>query len=350
MPYYQHIRYLDQKEKQRTIEGLLRLKEALREQVPVKTTASNLLIATWNIREFDSKVYGPRMSEAIYYIAEIIDHFDLIAVQEVNENLNGLERLLDVLGYHWKYIYTDVTEGSSGNNERLGFLYDTRKLTFTGLAGEIVIPPEQLEEDGHNVELNPQRQLVRTPFVISLRTSWFRFMITTVHIIYGSGSQDDPRRVREIRLLSDFLAKRADDPNAVASNLILLGDFNIFQPKNQTYQEITRNFHIPEALQNLPSNVSQNRFYDQMAFRGQVPTEHIQAGIFNFFEYVYRMQDEQAYAKNMPEKYAEKEDAEDKSRYFRVWWRTHQMSDHLPMWTELKIDQSEAYLKSLQED
>ena len=31
--------------------------------------------------------------------------------------------------------------------------------------------------------------------------------------------------------------------------------------------------------------------------------------------------------------------------YYKTHWRTHQMSDHLPMWVELRIDFSEQYLK-----
>jgi hypothetical protein len=34
-----------------------------------------------------------------------------------------------------------------------------------------------------------------------------------------------------------------------------------------------------------------------------------------------------------------------KEEYFTGVWRTHQMSDHLPLWVELKIDFSDQYLK-----
>ncbi|MEZ4849611.1 MAG: hypothetical protein R3B93_13535 [Bacteroidia bacterium] len=40
-------------------------------------------------------------------------------------------------------------EGSAGNMERMAFLYDTRKVTFGGLASEIVLPPMKVkDEDG----------------------------------------------------------------------------------------------------------------------------------------------------------------------------------------------------------
>lgn len=350
MPYYQYLRNITPAERVRASEALLRLKVALRQQVPEKTTAGNLLIATWNIREFDSSSYGKRMEEAIYYIAEIIDHFDLVAVQEVNENLEGINRVRKVLGAAWKLIFSDVTEGSSGNQERLAFLYDSRKLSFTGLAGELVVPPLESKDEAGKSVYHPQDQLARTPVIVGLRTSWFKFMIATVHILYGKKANEDPKRVAEVRMLSDFLARRADSVHAHSNNLILLGDFNIYKPNNETFNEIARNFYIPPALQNLPSNVAQNKYYDQIAFRGYVPDYLIRGGIFNYYDYVYRMEDEAAYASFMPETYHKKTEPEDRARYFKTYWRTHQMSDHLPMWVELKIDFSVRYLTNLKED
>ncbi len=350
MPYYQYLRGLTETEQIRTADGLLRLKEALREQVPVKTTAGNLLIATWNIRDFDSKSYGFRLEEAIYYIAEIIDHFDLVAIQEVNENLAGIYRVKKVLGFAWKLVFSDVTAGRQGNRERLAYLYDSRKLSVTGLSGEIVIPPEKVDdEEGRSTIYQPSTQLARTPFIMGLRTSWFKFSIATVHILYGSGVNDDPRRVEEIRILSDFLARRTEERYSDSRNLVLLGDFNIFKPSNQTFAEIARNFYIPPALQGLPSNVRQNKFYDQIAFRGQVPTDDIRAGVFNFYEHIFRPEDEAAYAPYMPDTYHNKDEAEGKTRYYMTYWRTYQLSDHLPMWVELDIDFSEGYLNDLKD-
>ncbi|PHN03637.1 endonuclease/exonuclease/phosphatase family protein [Flavilitoribacter nigricans] len=349
MPYYQYLRNVSPAERVRTCDGLLRLKTALGQQIPRKTTAENLLIATWNIREFDSNRYGKRMEEAIYYIAEIIDHFDLVAVQEVNEDLEGINRVRRVLGSAWKLMFSDVTEGSSGNQERLAFLYDSRKLSFTGLAGELVVPPLELKDEAGKTVYQAQNQLARTPIIVGLRTSWFKFMIATVHILYGKKANEDPLRVEEVRVLSDFLAQRADNVHAHSNNLILLGDFNIYKPNNETFSEITRNFYIPPALQNLPSNVSQNKYYDQIAFRGYVPNYLIHGGIFNYYDYVYRVEDESEYAVNMPDTYHHKTEAEDKARYFKTYWRTHQMSDHLPMWVELKIDFSVSYLNNLKD-
>ncbi|MCP6423150.1 hypothetical protein NL463_27980, partial [Klebsiella pneumoniae] len=89
---------------------------------------SNLLLATWNIREFGGSKYGGRLEESYYYIAEIISKFDLIALQEVRDDLRALNKIMEILGSYWSYMFTDVTEGRQGNSERTAFLFDTRKV------------------------------------------------------------------------------------------------------------------------------------------------------------------------------------------------------------------------------
>lgn len=59
--------------------------------------------------------------------------------------------------------------------------------------------------------------------------------------------------------------------------------------------------------------------------------------MFDFFEHVYRLEDETAYAS---------ERAQKPGRSFKDW-RTYRMSDHLPMWIELGVDDTDAYLATL---
>ena len=152
---------------ERTARGLLLLRKKLAEQIPKRTVNETLLLASWNIRDFDASKYGFRTDEAMYYIAEIISHFDLVAVQEVNADLKALHRLMKTLGSWWKFIFTDVTAGSAGNRERGAFIYDSRKVKFGGLAGEVVIPAKKLPDR----TLDPQRQLARTPGKRPVRTT-----------------------------------------------------------------------------------------------------------------------------------------------------------------------------------
>ncbi len=146
--------------------------------------------------------------------------------------------------------------------------------------------------------------------------------------------------------------------------MILLGDFNIFaaDPANAAYSAITQNgFTIPPALQNIPpSNVGKKkRFYDQIALKVRAnnlaPTGR--GGVFDYFEHVYRNEDYKACVGAM----MDGKDADDPANpltfntsgkkrsekqrrlYYRNHWR-RQMSDHLIMWLELKIDYGVEYL------
>jgi hypothetical protein len=54
--------------------------------------------------------WGLRIPESYAYIAEVVDRFDLVAVQEVRADLKALEALRSRLGKHWAYLVSDVTE------------------------------------------------------------------------------------------------------------------------------------------------------------------------------------------------------------------------------------------------
>lgn len=334
---------------QRTAKRLLELKAALASSgIPKRRVDGNLLLATWNIREFGKSKFGLRSYESLHYIAEIIDHFDLIAVQEVRDDLTILNRLINILGSWWKVLLTDVTEGRPGNRERMAFLYDSRKLSFGGLAGEIVLPPAAKKGGGYLAA----DQLARTPYMVGFRAGWFKFTICTTHILYGDSVKNDPRRVQEIRELAAFLAARASETHAWAKNMIILGDFNIFAPKDATMSAIRdAGFVIPPQLESLPSNALKNKHYDQIGFIAPSITDRLDlcsAGVFDLFQTLYTVEDEQIYASSMGNGYENLKDGRprddaQKRRYYRDW-RTYQMSDHLPMWIELDTDFSQQYL------
>ncbi len=352
MPFYQNINVRTASGK-RTIEKLLKLRIKLESEIPQKHLEKNLLIASWNIREFDSPAYGDRVDEAFYYIAEIVSKFDIIAIQEVRQDLKALKKLMSILGGYWEYIVTDVTEGNQGNKERLAFVFDTRKVKFGGLAGEIVLPPFEAKdpETGQTI-YQPVTQLARTPYMCGFKAGWADFILSTVHILYGTSVANDPDRVKEIQEIAKALAAKAADKFEWSNNLVLLGDFNIYSPQDETYSAILQaGFEIPPQLQNLPSNALQNKFYDQIAFKvrpNQFDTTG-SAGIFNYYEVVFTDEDEALYVQMMGDAYnttSAGTPRENKSLYYKTYWRTFQMSDHLPMWVEVKIDHTDAYLNS----
>lgn len=323
------------------IGSLQRLREGCAAELPAKKPGS-LLLATWNIREFGGTKGGGRTDEALYCIAELISRFDIVAVQEVRADLDALEKVMALLGRDWDRIYTDVAYSQGGNGERLAYLWDRTKVRFTGLAGELVLP---------KVESEHMSQISRTPFICGFQVGWARFNICAVHIYYGTAKAEDPRRVDEIKAISGLLRKKAEDYITLdedkarsysPENLVLLGDFNVFKRTDATFEALKKNkFVLPKGLEKEEvkgSNADQNKFYDQIVFYKDVRNiENTKAGVFNFFDHVFRTEDAARFVK--AGKLA------DKAKFKE--WRTYQMSDHLVMWTEFTVDRADDYLAQL---
>jgi len=341
MPYYYQIRTIrDDEVRQRVIDKLLLLRNQMDRQIPKKTEAATMLIATWNIREFGNN----RMTESLYYIAEILSRFDIIAIQEVSSNLKGLQRVLSIMGPQWDYIVTDSTDGSAGGGERMAFVYDKAKITFKNIAGELVLPKEKL--------INAELQFARTPFCAAFQAKWFKFKLNTVHIYYGSSSGIDKRRLAEINTIAAYLSKRAKKED---ETYILLGDFNIVKTSDDTMKALEKNsFFVPDSIKTHPTDLGQTKHYDQIAFNFKLNSKMTvfsegeqKSGAFNFAESVYTKEDLDIYKQYFPEKNVKDKTEKDIQKYYLTSWRTFQMSDHLPLWAELKIDFSDEYLDSL---
>jgi len=342
MPYYYPIKKSihDKETRHRVLDRLLRLRSQLDAQIPQKTESETVLLATWNIREFGSN----RTLESSYYIAEILSRFDLIAIQEVSADLKGLQKVLALMEPQWDYIVTDSTDGSAGGGERMAFVYNTAKIKFKNVAGELVLPKEKL--------VNGEMQFARTPFCVAFQAKWFKFKLATVHIYFGSSSGIDSRRLAEIDTVAAYLAKRSKKED---ESYILLGDFNIVKTSDGTMKALEKNgFFIPNSIKQHPTDLGQTKHYDQIAFHFKLnPTmtvfseERQRAGSFNFTESVYTADDMPVYRDSFPAKTVQGKTEAQLQKYYLSTWRTFQMSDHLPLWVELKTDFSNEYLNSL---
>ena len=341
MPMYTTIKRIkDDSEKNRVVKKLLALRDQLDRQVPAKTATDTLLLATWNIRAFGDN----RRAESLHYIAEIVSRFDLVAIQEVAANFDGLQKLITLLGPNWDYIVTDSTDGTAGGGERMAFVFDRCKVFFRKMAGKIVLPQSKLIEQN--------LQLARTPFCVSFQAGWFRFILTSVHIYYGTSANDNPRRVEEITTISKFLKDRAKKEG---ENYILLGDFNIFDTTDATMKAMQKQgFYVPDAIQEVHSDLGKTKHYDQIAFNLKIDNNMVlfaegqqRAGAFDFTETVYTPQDLDVYREYFDEKYILNKTDKQINSYYLTNWRTFEMSDHLPLWIELKIDFSNQYLENI---
>lgn len=304
------------------------LDSALDEAIPSRRIDDNLLIATWNIRHFggltEKWVAGEDESpkrdlQSLRSIVEILRRFDVIAVQEIRGDLKALRHALDVLGSDWGLLLTDVTRGSRGNDERLGFLFDRRRIQLSGLAAELVVPQEELDDVSPDAL---QKQFARTPYAVSFRCGDQTFILVTLHVLYGDSAAE---RTPELRAIAEWLDSWARDVNSWGHNLIALGDFNIDRMGDERYEAFTSTgLQVPEDLHAAPRTVfssgSEGKFYDQIAWfteasgRPALSLEHRRSGYFDFRDATLPRRD---------------------LTNFGLSWR---ISDHYPLWSEFALD------------
>jgi endonuclease/exonuclease/phosphatase family metal-dependent hydrolase len=306
------------------LSDLSRLRAVLDDQIPAKRLDHNLLIATWNLRAFGELTEkwssGPKDTpkrdlHAVALITEIVSRFDVIAIQETRGNIASLRRMVNWLGPDWGLILTDPTRGAAGNDERLAFVFDLRRVKPSGLACELVVPP-----DRKIPQVALERQFARTPYAVSFRSAGQTFILVTLHVLFGKKATD---RLTELRRIADWMADWAKDTSDdFHQNLIALGDFNIDREGDPNYEAFTsRGLSPPEELRGLPRTLfdkpAKSSFYDQIAWFHEEGEAKLtldysgRAGNFDFADLVLPNLDREAKS-----------------------WR---ISDHYPLWAEFLV-------------
>lgn len=314
-------------EVQRDLEAL---RGHLRETLPAKRLDENLLVATWNLRGFASLTREWTAAEAdspkrdlrgLLAIGEIIRRFDVIAIQEAKGDLRALRDLLKWLGPDWSFLMTDVTAGDAGNGERMAFLFDLRRVSLSGLACELVMPQDRLDEVGPDAL---RRQFARTPYAVGFRSGAATFILVTLHVTYGSSAVE---RIPELRAIARWLREWAEQTSAWSQNLIALGDFNIDRRGDPLWQAFTSTgLKTPPDLDAVPRSIfardgepSTNKFYDQIAWfetaegKAQLNMRYLRGGDVDFLPFVYRELDLSKSA------------------------ISYRISDHFPLWAEFEL-------------
>lgn len=300
----------------RTSEGVKALREALDASLPQRDVKDALLLATWDIRSFGRK---ERLPESIHYIAEIISHFDIVALQEVHADISDLNKVIDLLGKQWSCVYSLVSPGPRGDNERMAFVFDKRKVRVGPMVSNLV--------------LQDTLQPARPPYAVTFDVLNRRLTLVNVHIIWGRKRKD---RVAEAEAISETLYQMWQNEPAWSGDLVLLGTIN--SPRHDSPEVLAfsdRGFTVDSELTSLATNVAAERTYDQIFSlqREGSTLRYGQVGVFDFHTFVFKTDDEALYRAEMA----------GTSRNFRVW-RSYQMSSHLPKWVELRFFDSNSGL------
>lgn len=247
----------------------------------------SVVIGTFNIRKLGS--VDNRSKDAWSFLARIAERFDLLAVQEVMDDLEGLRHLRVALGKDYGLVVSDVTggifnpedviNGMRGNNERLAFVFNWKRIKRTELASDVSYDRTdvvnnlfrrrveyagvwkkhvqdlakweekrlQAEAQGKKKPAKPSIELpafltfIRQPHCASFEVvspsdpAPFRFLAVNAHLLYGTNKAE---RRWEFDALIDWLTLRAKNATRMFyPNIVLLGDCNLefeeFAPERQ---------------------------------------------------------------------------------------------------------------------
>ena len=325
--------------------------------VPV-SKRNRLLLGSWNIANLGVQ---NRTNGARKIIAHILKRFDLIAVQEVNDDYRQFMKIVDIMGDKFDFVMSDT----AGNDERLAYVFNTEKVSPGKLFGEVALRPREFPSRNVTVHYRERRQnktqtfskmkytpFDRNPFIGSFSSGKIDFVLANVHLYFGkfqhSSKEDDrrkyARRVLEIYALAKWAKDRSAGGNAWDKDIILLGDMNVpnmefneatikaLEEFSWTSVDLYDNTGVArtESLSRIGgSNLGNDKTYDQIAFAPTALKNRIENyGVFDFDAAIFR---------NNWDRLAETRTHAKTVKAFNAYLR-HYISDHRPIWVELKTN------------
>ncbi|MEX2645255.1 MAG: endonuclease/exonuclease/phosphatase family protein [Gaiellaceae bacterium] len=285
--------------------------------VPAKS-ADKLLLATWNVANLGVQ---ERIDSDYQLIAELMSWFDLVAVQEVNDNLRGIQAVYSHLPRKYRLVFSDA----SGNQERQAFVYDSTKVRPLEEVGRLSIPPNltrQIRPAGTEL-LFPGFD--RGPYLATFQSGEFRFLLANVHLFFGSTKKADiERRILETYAVAWWANRRRAGRHSYVTDTIPLGDFNL--PKavkgDPIYDALTyRGLEIPSHTSRIGSSIASDSHYDQIAFFPGSTKDRF-TGEMNVFDFDSALFPDLYEAMGL--------------KAFLAFVRYH-ISDHRPLWIQFDV-------------
>lgn len=258
------------------------------------TGSASLKIASWNLYNFGNT----KQPQAMQKIADILSPFDVAALQEISTSAAGaqgiaqLAALLNESGNKWDYIISDRTSGEG--SERYAYLWKTSKATLIGKP--FLTQAQSLDE-----KIDREPFMARFKFNKNNNTTQPDLLIANYHAVPVTKKPE-----QEIILLSALHDAYTKD------NLLVVGDFNLeqnhnaFKPlKAMGYEACLFDQKTSIKLTNVGGEYL-SQPYDNLFYETNALTK-LRSGIVDFVP-------------DMPNLAA-----------------ARQVSDHLPVWCELKV-------------
>ncbi len=256
--------------------------------LPIRSSGS-FVFASFNIRKFGALKKGNKVKRSAgswKLLVRFCERCDLIAIQEVGDDLTSVMHLVAELGPKYEFLASGITggsPGSGGNIERLVYVYRTDRLHPTGMSGNISYERsdilntlyndqdallsdfeariEELKRWQEKVEkweqavgvwkatgftpsgkkTRPDKpskpsfsvslflQFIRTPYAVSFKTivagnaKPYGFIAVNAHLLYGGNDKRwKGERLRELKALVDWLVIRGQKIKNLREENIIL--------------------------------------------------------------------------------------------------------------------------------
>jgi endonuclease/exonuclease/phosphatase family metal-dependent hydrolase len=247
-----------------------------------KREYGSVVLASFNIRKLG--MVKNRRQETWDFLADVCSHFDLLAVQEVMDDLSGYDELLRRMGGRFGGVVSDKTgafPGAPGLGERLGYIFNWSLIKRGGVVSDVsydrskvlevlaanrdeisgalkpysdYLEKVKLWEDGGKKGKKPKKPkvkmpvfltFIRQPFCVAFRivghpgTEPYEFMAINAHLFFGDYIDD---RRQEFNALMDWITARVqEEGKSYYPNFVLLGDLNLdFDDPERDLENIKR--------------------------------------------------------------------------------------------------------------
>ena len=368
-----------------------------------ESVPGSALLGSFNIRKLGT--VKNRSDNTWKFLGIVCKHFDIMAIQECMDDMDGIHRLMEELDGAFRLIISDKTgtyPGDQGLGERLAFLYRTSSVELGEVVSDITYDrtkvtqiifenleainkiKKEYDDDMRDYQnkrrktkpkLNPPTFLsfIRSPYCASFKVKGeapgyepYCFMAVNAHLIYGK--PDD--RWREFVAIMDWIRDRVVQQDKMYHpSFILLGDLNLDYDKPEkdyskmedkmksidagTANEVHVNFPFldvhPEETEQFTSNVSLTQRYDQIGlfFRDG---DGKGKGFPTYEENVDMGKDKcgpDFGVFNFSELFSRVLTGDSFKSMSRVQQRgftrryEHEVSDHMPIWLRLKMTKSD---------
>ncbi len=258
--------------------------------LPVRQYGS-VVLASFNIRKLGKIKTGSKSErdEATFeFLADVCRQFDLLAIQEVMSDTEGVLELKRLMGRDYGIVYSDTTgafPGRPGNAERLAFIYNRRLVERSALVTDLsydrtevikniadhndqihrVLGPLAKQRAAYNAALETYLEqggkrprepkmsglkmpgfltFVRTPFAAGFRIEGhpgsepYELLAVDAHLHYGDSKND---RIFEGKALYEWILAKVKAGAKENLNVVLFGDLNlVFDDPKKARVRITK--------------------------------------------------------------------------------------------------------------